>query len=689
MRVDKDPTIRRIEAARAVGVGLLAVFAQYAVAAPESLFGPAGASTLGGAIYALLGLVGAALSAYGHLAGAGWAGGVSLVVYALHLGLFVPALESDPGVAGGFVSWLLLALTRQLFPLRSDARRARRLLGLEDPVERWSETTAPAVIQLAALALVLTAAVLAYGIGDGPPGLAAVVALDLLALAALAHGARLQLGQGLRGAIWALAPAALALPVALAAPWAALGLLGLALALSLALLVAARAATADLLRAVYERPALLIAASFVGLIGGGTLLLTLPAAAAGPKPVALVDALFTATSAACVTGLIVVDTPTAFSTFGHVVVIGLVQAGGLNIMVLTSFAAVILGRRLGMKTEQALGEILDLPAHRTASQLALFIVAATLGVEALGATVLAACYVSHGYGFGEALWLGVFHAISGFCNAGFALHSDSVVGLARDPVALLTLAALISTGGIGFTVIAWSWARLRGERRTSALPLQVKLVVGTSLALSLGGAAWYAVAEWFGSLAGLGVADKLVNALFQSVSFRTAGFNSVDLEQLRPGSSLVICLLMFVGGAPGGTAGGIKTTTVAVLLGAVLSAARGGRAPIVLEGRTIPAAIVHRAAATAVLAAGTLLLGAYLLLLTQDAPFEEVLFEACSAIGTTGLSLGATAKLDAFGKLVVSALMFAGRVGPLTLALLLGTTGEGRVRYPEARLMVG
>ena len=293
----------------------------------------------------------------------------------------------------------------------------------------------------------------------------------------------------------------------------------------------------------------------------------------------------------------------------------------------------------------------------------------------------------HGQAAGSALWEGVFHAISAFCNAGFALNTDSLLGFQRDPFLLLTIATLIVLGGLGFAVLALPWLRARGGRRVG-FAVQARLVLASTAVLVVGGAVLFLLAEWGRSLAGLPFHDRLVNALFQSVTTRTAGFNSVDLAALHPLSVLVMMVLMFIGASPGGTGGGIKTTTAVVLVSAILAIARG-RGTAVLLGRRVPLETVYRSAAIATVAGLVVVVGTGLLLVTQTERFEVLLFEAVSAFGTVGLSLGATAHLDSVGKLVVAGLMLAGRVGPLSLALLLGRQQPTRVEYPEARIMVG
>jgi trk system potassium uptake protein TrkH len=384
--------------------------------------------------------------------------------------------------------------------------------------------------------------------------------------------------------------------------------------------------------------------------------------------------------------LVVVDTPTAFSPFGHAVILFRIQVGGLNIMVLSGFAALLLGKGLGVRGERALGDVLDLPTARSAQQLAVAIVLSTLVIEAVGAGLLALPFAGQGSTTADALWKGMFHSVSAFCNAGFALQSDSLTVFQQQPFPLLVVAGLITLGGLGFSTLGGVWMKCRGvERRLST---QVKLVLAVSIVLVATGTAWFAVAEWGRSLAGLTPADKWVNALFQSVTTRTAGFSSVDLTLLHPSSVLMIIAWMFVGASSGGTGGGIKTTTLAVLLGAVAAISRG-TSRVVLFGRTIGAEIVLRSVAIAIIA-GLMSLGAVVAIVsTQDLTMDVAAFEVVSALGTVGLSLGATAQLDEIGKLIITLVMFVGRIGPLTLALLLARSAVRRVEYPQDRIMVG
>lgn len=681
MALRRARSARKLEATRIAGAALLCVLAQFAVAMPLGHFGPPDVITPAGAAYSALAVSLGAVGAWAHLSGRAWAHGFALLFYSASIGAFLPALESDPVRAAALVGWLLLGVARQLFPAAGDEALPH------DPAAAWRVSWGPATTQLIIVTLVATASVVGFRLSARPLAQGVCLALNLGCLG-LAGPLLLRLRPARGALVWAaVAPWALALVLALLGhPGPAFTAIGAAQVVTLGLIWAGERVTDEVLAYFYEHPALLTCASFAGLILLGTLLLSFPASAAPGARIDPLDALFTATSAACVTGLVVLDTPTAFSGWGHAALLLLIQAGGLNIMVLSTFAALALGRRLGLRGELALGQVLDLPVHRTATQLAVFIVVSTLAIEAVGAVLLGLWFAADGAPGLEAAWLGLFHAVSAFCNAGFALRSDSLVGLQRDPFALGVVGALVVLGGLGFSVMATAWLRLRGERVPPSL--QVRLVLAVSTGLLALGAGAFALLEWDASLAGLGPLDKLTNALFQSAVARTAGFNSVDLGALERSTLLVVCALMLIGASPGSTGGGIKTTTFAVLVGTVLSAVRGG-APIVLFGRTIPVALAYRSAAVFLATAAVGFAGLLALLVTQPLPFEQLLFEVCSALGTVGLSVGATGALDAPGKLVVIALMFAGRVGPLTLVLLLGRPAQARVGYPDARLMIG
>jgi len=445
---------------------------------------------------------------------------------------------------------------------------------------------------------------------------------------------------------------------------------------------------ADLVQSFFNRPALLILSTFAGLAGAGALLLTFPAASAGPIPLSFIDAVFTSMSATCVNGLIVVDTPVTLSSFGLGVVLLLAQLGGLGIMVLSTFATVLLGGRLALRGEQALEEMLDLNTPGSAYALTRFIVISTLLIEALGAALLALSFHYHyGYEPLDALWRGVFHAVSAFCNAGFSLWSDSLIQFQRDAFVQGVHMVLIVCGGLGFTVLAALWLQMRGSVRRQSL--QTRVVLLMSLGLVLGGAMLFALTEWDHSLRGLpSTGEKLLNALFMSITLRSGGFNTVAVDGFEYSTILMMIVWMFIGAAPGSTGGGIKVTTLAVMLAALPALIRNQPRAMLLR-RTIPHDIVYRAATIMTVATMAAVVVMFLLLATHSMRPEKVAFEAVSALATVGLSIGGTSELNAFGKWLIALTMFIGRVGPISLALALGSSRPSQITFPEAKLMVG
>ncbi|HUH03445.1 MAG TPA: potassium transporter TrkG, partial [Kofleriaceae bacterium] len=496
--------------------------------------------------------------------------------------------------------------------------------------------------------------------------------------------------RGIAGAVW-LAVIGTAVIAAIAA--ALLGSRGLALSIlamaPVGTLVLARARGVQTIdtswaNLIIDHPARLIVATFLPLCALGAVLLSLPACSAGP-PIARIDAAFTAVSAVCVTGLIVLDTPNAFSGLGQAVILALLQLGGLGIMTLSTAALGALGRRLSVRHEEAVAGLFS-GEHRGLLFVALRrTLAVTVVAELAGAIVLTIAFWIHGDNFGTGLWRGVFTSVSAFCNAGFALQPNNLMDYQSSPAVLHAVAILIVAGGLSPLVIA-ALPRLLDRR---SLPLQVKVVLASTIALLIIGTVGFGAFEWNHSLAELSFADRLQNAWFQSVTLRTAGFNSVDFESLRAATLPLACALMFVGGAPGSTAGGIKVTTMWIFFAAVAGALRG-QAVASSFGRRIPHAVVYRAIAIMTISGvlvATVLMG---LFLTQDMSGMLAVFEVFSAIGTVGLSMGGTAELDGLGKVMIMIAMFLGRVGPLTVLLfLVERRGQAPIEQLEENLEVG
>jgi trk system potassium uptake protein TrkH len=443
----------------------------------------------------------------------------------------------------------------------------------------------------------------------------------------------------------------------------------------------------------------ILAGSFTFAILLGTLLLSLPLAQAG-DPVSVLDAFFTATSAVCVTGLTVVDTGTRFSPVGQAVVLALIQVGGLGLMTFAVFVGVVLGRKVAFTDRMVIQDSMHHTPKAGVRRLVRYVLGFTLASEAAGALLLWLRFRGQ-FPSGEAAWQSVFHAVSAFCNAGFGLLPDNLVRYRGDLLVNLAITALIVVGGLGFLVNMevrdQAVLRLRG-RRAPMLTLHARLALTVTAALLVAGTLAFLALEWDNALRGLPPGERLLASWFQSVTPRTAGFNTVDYGRVSSDTLFFTIFLMFVGASPGSTGGGIKTTTFGLLVALVVARWRGrGRATVF--HRTIPHAVMDRALMLTLLAWALVSLGIGLLVFTEThgRPFGEaeprfvaLMFEAVSAFGTVGLSTGLTPSLSPAGKLVLAALMFVGRVGPLTLVLAVGPRQErGRFRYAEENVMVG
>lgn len=423
-------------------------------------------------------------------------------------------------------------------------------------------------------------------------------------------------------------------------------------------------------------PERFLVGSFAGSCFLGTVLLALPQSSALTHGIGFTDAAFTSTSAVCVTGLAVLDTATAFSTFGKVVILLLIQVGGLGIMTFSTIAFGVLGHRMSLRHEGAVASLISSQDRGQLHRSAKRILGLTIICEGSGAVLLAVAFWAQGDAPGTAVWRGVFTAVSAFCNAGFALQSDSLIGYQTSPLVLHTVGLLIVLGGLSpVAVFALPNLLLRSAAPVSA---QARLSLLAAALLLVGGFGWYLAFEWNLSLRGLSLWERVHNAWFQSVTLRTAGFNSVDVTQIGPATVVLMLVWMFIGGSPGGTAGGVKTTTIAVLLLAVVQTVRGQRT-IQLFRRRVPEQTVERATVVVTVAASSGLMALLAILLTQNMPARLAVFEVVSALGTVGLSLGGTSALDGIGKAVIVLCMFVGRVGGLTLLLFLST----RRAYPE------
>jgi trk system potassium uptake protein TrkH len=442
-------------------------------------------------------------------------------------------------------------------------------------------------------------------------------------------------------------------------------------------------------RRTWSHPALVFVYGFAGFIALGTLTLTLPVSSASGQWTSVSDALFTATSAVCVTGLVVVDTGTYWSAFGQVVILLLIQLGGFGFMTSSTLLWWVLRHEATLRERLLLRESLGGGGIGSAAHLARGIVAFALVAEAVGALVLTVGFLGD-VGPGRAVWWGVFHAVSAFNNAGFDLVGDfrSLVPFNQQPQVLLPTAGLIVLGGISFTVVQ----DLLKRRPFVRLALDSKLVLVTTLALLVLGFAGVLLTEHANpaTLGDMSVGPRLLNAFFTAVTPRNAGFNSIPTGAMTGGGLLVLMALMFIGGAAGSTAGGIKVQTFSLLLFAIVSVARGG-SDVEAFGRRVATTQLLRAVAVVLLAVAIVFTLTFALLLTEHAPFQFLLLEAFSAFSTAGLSGGITPDLSVAGRLILSLGMFAGRLGPLTLAVALAARERHRViyRWPEEAVKIG
>jgi len=429
-----------------------------------------------------------------------------------------------------------------------------------------------------------------------------------------------------------------------------------------------------------NHPARILLSTFLILCFSGTLLLIIPALTK-TGTIDLVDAAFTSVSAVCVTGLIVLDTPNNFTLIGQFFILLLIQLGGLGIMSITIVALHTIGHRLSLKQEHLLTSMSDTYHKDLITSLAM-ILKFTLIAEGIGALFLSVSFYSAGDSLIYALWRGVFTAISAFCNAGFSLQTDNLIQYQNNPFILHTVATLIVFGGMApaTSLIVPLW--LRGKQ----IPIPARIALITTVVLLFSGMFFILAFEWNGILAGLSIFDKIQNAWFQSVTLRTAGFNSVDIAKVTNPTFLIMICLMFIGGSPGGTAGGVKTTTIGILA-MTFWANITNRNDVIIQNRRIRSGTIYRAITIVTSVMIVWLLVVLMLEITQQISARNIIFEATSAIGTVGLSTGATAMLDEIGKIIIMVAMFAGRIGPITLFMFLSDDQTASVsRCPDTKI---
>jgi trk system potassium uptake protein TrkH len=455
-----------------------------------------------------------------------------------------------------------------------------------------------------------------------------------------------------------------------------------------------RADTENIMRL---KPPQVVVLSFLVAIVIGALLLSLPIACNVKGEISLVDRIFTATSATCVTGLIVRDTSADWSPFGKTVIFILFQMGGLGIMTLSTFFAVLLGRKLTLRQNVVIQGALDQHRVYGAKNLIKYIVGLTIFIELIGAALLFLrwSYIES-WPLKERLVNSIFHSVSAFCNAGFSLFHNSFMNFKSDPYINAIMIIIIFLGGIGFIVLLGIIKCLFSvkEYRTSRLSLQSKIALGVSLLLIIVGAVLIFTLENHNALETMVVKDKILGSIFQAVTARTAGFNTLPISQFAPSTLMILMFLMFIGASPGSTGGGIKTCTFAIVMAAAWAMGKN-RDKVFMFGRTIPKTIVRKAILIFIMALVWIFSTTLLLIIFErgnlgaENILTRSLFEVTSAFGTVGLTTGITSQLSTIGKILIIITMFVGRIGPLTLALAVALEEKVGYIYPEEKVMVG
>lgn len=436
-------------------------------------------------------------------------------------------------------------------------------------------------------------------------------------------------------------------------------------------------------------PSSVLAYGFIFVIILGAILLTLPIASNNGESVGFINALFTSTSAVCVTGLIVVNTATHWTLFGKIVIMSLIQIGGLGFMTMATLIAILMGKKIGLKNRILIQEALGQFTISGVVRLTIRIIQATIIVEIIGAIVLATKFIPE-FGIKKGLFFGLFHSVSAFCNAGFDIIGNSLENYIGDPIINITIMFLIIVGGIGFTVII----DLLKSKKLKRISLHSKLVLIITLGLLLSGTVFFLILEFNNpeTIGNLTFGNKVLASSFQSVTLRTAGFNTLATGGLRDSSKFLSILYMFIGGSPGSTAGGIKTATFGLLLLSVYAEIIG-KNEVEFAKRRISNETVSRALSILTIALTLVILVTMILSVTEvKFEFIDIFFESVSAFGTVGLSTGITGGLSSIGKIIITITMFMGRVGPITIATAIASRHTGNkalIRYPQGKIFVG
>ncbi|HBO84490.1 MAG: Trk family potassium uptake protein [Deltaproteobacteria bacterium GWC2_42_11] len=441
-------------------------------------------------------------------------------------------------------------------------------------------------------------------------------------------------------------------------------------------------------------PSQIIALGFLGIILFGTVILLLPVSSAAKSGISIVDAIFTSTSAVCVTGLVVLDTPNDLSLFGQAAVLFLIQLGGLGYMTSATILSIVVGKKVGLKERLVLQEALNVLSVEGLIRFTKGVLKVTILFESIGAVILSIRFAAD-MEPGRAVYFGIFHAVSAFNNAGFSLFSNNLIDYRGDIVVNIVITTLIITGGIGFLVISDIYKYM--QRSVLRVSTHTKMAILFTVVLIVSGTIFILSFEYFNpnTLYPESMKTKLLTAYFQSVTSRTAGFNTLDISMMQSSTLLLFIMLMFIGASPGGTGGGIKTTTFGIMMVALWSSVRGNTDVVVFERR-----LSHEAVARAYLIAAmgviVITVATLLLLVEEKANYLHTLFEAASAFGTVGLSVGdsgvrsLSALFSDMGKLTIAFTMYIGRIGPLTMGMaVVKRAGAVNVRYPEGKVLIG
>lgn len=431
----------------------------------------------------------------------------------------------------------------------------------------------------------------------------------------------------------------------------------------------------------------ILALGFLTVIFLGAIILSLPISSANRESTSFLDSLFTSTSAVCVTGLVTLNTSAHWSVFGQTVIMMLIEIGGLGFMSFTTLIAIVIGKRITLRERLVMQEAMNTFSIQGLVSMVRYVFGFTFAVQLFGALLMSTQFIPK-YGLKTGIFYSIFHSISAFCNAGFDLFGNSLVGYSDNIVIILVISALIIIGGIGFTV----WLEIYHYKSGKRLTVHAKIVILMSVVLVFGGAILMFIFECRNpeTLAGMNFKDKVLNAFFASVTPRTAGFNSISINGMTMAGKFLTILLMFIGGSPGSTAGGLKTSTFGIIILTVISVIKG-REDTEVFGRRFAKELVYKAFALLFIGVGLIIVVTMMLSYTEvGATFMDLLYETTSAFGTVGLTTGLTPNLSNIGKVLIMLMMYFVRVGPLTVALALTRKRKKTgYKYPEGKILIG